>query len=264
VNTNSLLIYSILVRQRGHIVKIRFPHSVAAVLVGVIVGAILGYLIRSMAIGLAVGVVLGVRTGRITYWRKGAGYGALIGLIVGASVDPLFIQGSSSSVSAFFTMGLFGAAYGALIGGLTCQALKLIPSIHAFFYRLTGGKFGGRRLGLQVLLLTTTGRKTGKSRTTPLGYFEHEGGYILCASSGGAETHPGWFYNLKNQPQVRIQINDRQMKVKAEIVGKEQRAQLWARLIELSPAYALYANRTRRQIPLVILRIKSLDSTEHD
>lgn len=127
-------------------------------------------------------------------------------------------------------------------------------AIAVFLYRLTDGKFGGRVQGLRVLLLTTTGRKTAKKRTTPLGYFEDDGSYVIIGSNAGFETHPAWFLNLKSNPRATIQVKDRQFQVNAEIAGPEKRGRLWARLIELAPGYANYAKRTRREIPLVILR----------
>ncbi len=121
-------------------------------------------------------------------------------------------------------------------------------------YQLTDGKFGGRVQGLQVLLLTTTGRKTGRERTTPLGYFMENDNYIITASNAGRDTHPAWFYNLRANPHVRIEIQDRQIEAEAEVVAPQKRSALWSQLISLSPAYANYAKKTSREIPLVILR----------
>ena len=126
-------------------------------------------------------------------------------------------------------------------------------ALHVFLYRLTGGKFGGKVQGLRVLLLTTTGRKTGKKRTTPLGYFEHDGGYVIIGSNAGFDTHPAWFHNLKGNPHATVEVNDRQFEASAEVVGPDERGQLWARLVEIAPAYANYANKTSREIPLVTL-----------
>ncbi len=130
---------------------------------------------------------------------------------------------------------------------------RFLMAIAVFLYRLTNGKFGGRMQGLQVLLLTTTGRKTGKIRTTPLGYFEADGGYIIIGSNAGFDTHPAWFHNLRSNPRAVIRVRDGQFKVNAEIAGKEKRDRFWAQLIELAPGYDSYAKRTRREIPIVIL-----------
>jgi deazaflavin-dependent oxidoreductase (nitroreductase family) len=131
---------------------------------------------------------------------------------------------------------------------------RVVLNVYAFLYRLTGGRIGGRVQGLRVLLLTSTGRKTGKHRTTPLGYFEDDGGYVIIGSNAGSDTNPAWFYNLRTNPRATIQIGDKQLKVLAEIAQSDKRTQLWARLIELAPLYANYARKTSREIPLVTLR----------
>jgi deazaflavin-dependent oxidoreductase (nitroreductase family) len=126
-------------------------------------------------------------------------------------------------------------------------------AVYVFLYRLTGGKFGGKVQGLRVLLLTTTGRRTGRKRTIPLGYFEHDGGYVIIGSNAGFDTHPAWFHNLKGNPRATVEVNDRRFEASAEIVGPDERGRLWARLVEIAPAYANYANKTSREIPLVTL-----------
>jgi len=106
-----------------------------------------------------------------------------------------------------------------------------------------------------VLLSTTTGRKTGKQRTTPLGYFEYDGGYVVAGSYvalGG--RYPAWFHNLTSHPQVTLQIRDRQLTARAARADPELRQQLWARLVELVPGYAAYQRRTTREIPMAILQ----------
>jgi deazaflavin-dependent oxidoreductase (nitroreductase family) len=120
-------------------------------------------------------------------------------------------------------------------------------------YRLSNGKFGGRVQGLQVLLLTTIGRKTGEERTTPLGYFMDAGNYIITASNAGRDRYPAWFHNLRAGPHLKIEIKDRQLEAEAEVASSEKRGLLWSQLISLSPAYANYTKRTNREIPLVIL-----------
>lgn len=130
---------------------------------------------------------------------------------------------------------------------------RIFFDLYVFFYRLTHGKFGGHVQGLPVLLLRTTGRKTGRERTTPLGYFMQDGNYIITASNAGREKHPAWFYNLRANPQVTLEIQDQQVRANAEVAAPEKRNALWSRLISLSPAYANYARKTTRQIPLIIL-----------
>jgi deazaflavin-dependent oxidoreductase (nitroreductase family) len=131
---------------------------------------------------------------------------------------------------------------------------RFFMAIYVSLYRLTGGKFGGRVQGLPVLLLTTTGRRTGKMRIAPLGYFKHDGNYVVTASNAGFDTHPGWFHNLKSHPQVALQIGDKQLSAIAEPANPTLRQQLWTELVERAPGYAAYQKRTTRVIPVVLLR----------
>jgi deazaflavin-dependent oxidoreductase (nitroreductase family) len=126
-------------------------------------------------------------------------------------------------------------------------------SLAIFLYRLTGGKFMGEIAGLHVLLLSTTGRKTGKQRTTPLGYFNENGDYVIIASNAGAEANPGWFYNLKDASSVVIEVERQRLTVKPEVVGHDKRAQFWAKLVAMAPGYAGYEHKTSREIPLILL-----------
>jgi len=128
-----------------------------------------------------------------------------------------------------------------------------IHNISISLYRLTQGKIGGRVQGLSVLLLKTVGRKTGVERTTPVGYFMDHGNYIITASNAGRNTHPDWFHNLHANPRVTIEIKDHQLEAEAEVADSEKRSALWSQLISLSPTYANYAKKTKREIPLVIL-----------
>jgi len=131
---------------------------------------------------------------------------------------------------------------------------QLFMAVHVGLYRLSEGKLGGSMRGLKVLLLTTTGRKSGKVHVVPLGCFDWQGGYVIVASNGGQPTHPAWYYNLKSQPQVTVQIFDKVVPVTAEVLTSEARAQAWQQVITTAPSYANYAKQTTREIPLVLLR----------
>ncbi len=131
---------------------------------------------------------------------------------------------------------------------------KRIPLIHAFVYRLTGGRVGSEMRGFKVLLLTSVGRKTGKARTNPLGYFMDGGNYIIIASNAGFDTHPAWYHNLKAHPDTTIQVKHQGIRVKAETANPAERQRLWAKLMEIAPSYADYEKQTRRVIPIVVLQ----------
>lgn len=130
---------------------------------------------------------------------------------------------------------------------------KLFMALHVWLYRLSGGKLGGTMRGFKVLLLTTIGRKSGKTYTTPLGRFDHEGGYIIVASNAGQPTHPAWYYNLKSNPHVTVQVLDQVIPATAEVLSGEARAQAWRQVIATAPSYADYEKRTSREIPLILL-----------
>ena len=126
-------------------------------------------------------------------------------------------------------------------------------SAHAALYRASGGRVGASMIGLGVLLLTTTGSKSGQPRTTPLGFLPDGETYILVASNGGAAQHPAWYVNLRHHPRARIQVRDRTIEVYAETATGERRGALWTKVIADAPGYQGYARRTAREIPLVVL-----------
>jgi len=131
--------------------------------------------------------------------------------------------------------------------------LKVMIPTTVFLYRLTGGVIGGRVQTLPVLLLTTTGRTSGKPRTVPVAYLRDGSTYVIIASYAGLPRHPAWFLNLESHPEATIQLKKRQMQVKAETANQEKKRELWARLMEVAPGYADYQKRTSRDIPMVIL-----------
>jgi deazaflavin-dependent oxidoreductase (nitroreductase family) len=132
--------------------------------------------------------------------------------------------------------------------------MKLWMAIHAGIYRLSGGKLGGSMGGSRVLLLTTTGRKSGKAHTVPLGCFDHKDGYVVVASNRGQATHPAWYHNLKSNPRVTVQVLDKVVSVTTEVLSGEARAKAWQQVITTAPSYAGYEKQTTREIPLILLR----------
>lgn len=132
--------------------------------------------------------------------------------------------------------------------------IQLFMAIHVRLYRLTSGKFGGDMRGFKVLLLSVIGRKSGKQRTVPLGFFERPGGYVVVASNGGQPTHPSWYHNLKSHPQVTIQVFDKVIPAAAEILAGEERTQMWQQIVAIAPPFAEYEKQTSREIPLIFLR----------
>jgi deazaflavin-dependent oxidoreductase (nitroreductase family) len=131
--------------------------------------------------------------------------------------------------------------------------IKLIDKIHTFLYACTRGLVGGRVDGLDILLLTTLGRKTGLARSVPLPYFASGAGYVLVASFGGNPKNPHWFHNILANPEVGVQQGRRSWTTRAHVPEAEERERLWAELTHEFPRYQVYQTRTSRQIPLVVI-----------
>lgn len=125
---------------------------------------------------------------------------------------------------------------------------------HVRRYEETDGEEGHIWLnGVPCLVLTTTGRKTGKERKFALIYQEHEGDYVIVASKGGAETHPGWYLNLVDNPDVTVQVGADKFPAKARTASGEERAALWSTMAAVWPDYDKYQANTEREIPVVVL-----------
>jgi deazaflavin-dependent oxidoreductase (nitroreductase family) len=137
---------------------------------------------------------------------------------------------------------------------LSTRGPTLTFRLHLLAYRLTGGLLIGTSGRMPVLLLTTTGRKSGQPRTWPLSYFRDGDRIVLIASNRGRPTHPGWYLNLVANPCANIQIRRRVRPVVAETAASEDRERLWARAVAMEPLYTQYARDTAREIPVVLVR----------
>ncbi len=133
-------------------------------------------------------------------------------------------------------------------------ALTLIGTLHRRLYRWSGGRVGGTLRGGSVLLLTTTGRRTGQARTWPLCYLAVGDELVLIASARGAPCHPAWYLNLRAHPRVRIQRGGTTHTMVARTAAGTERARLWERVVEQYPVCAAYQRQTSRAFPLVLLR----------
>jgi proline iminopeptidase len=125
---------------------------------------------------------------------------------------------------------------------------------HVRLYRETDGETGHEwREGSSILLLTTTGRRSGKEITTPLIYDLDGDAPVIVASKGGAPDDPGWFKNLAQTPEVGVQIKGDRFAARARIAEGEERERLWKLMNEVWPHYDEYAAKTDREIPVVVL-----------
>ena len=138
--------------------------------------------------------------------------------------------------------------------GPPAAVFRLISAAHAFLYRLTSGKLGGRIGKGPILLLETIGRASGKRRMTPLLYVADGDRLVVIASKSGAPRHQDWWLNLERNPRAQVQVGRRRMTVQAEEVTGPERERLWARLLEIYPSYQDYQRRTARQIPVIVLQ----------
>jgi deazaflavin-dependent oxidoreductase (nitroreductase family) len=140
------------------------------------------------------------------------------------------------------------------------KIISFFSQLNVAVYRWTAGFLGSTwRLGsafpwgIPLLLLTTLGRKTGRPRTTPLGFIEEGDKVIVAASQLGLPKDPLWYKNLQAHPECRVQIKRRKMKMRARTAAPEERAHLWPKLVAHYSGFAKYQARTERVIPVVIL-----------
>jgi deazaflavin-dependent oxidoreductase (nitroreductase family) len=134
------------------------------------------------------------------------------------------------------------------------QAETLYGQEHVDRYRETGGEVGHIwKRGSKILLLTTTGRKTGNQSTTPLIYEADGDRYVIIASKGGAPEHPGWYLNLEKSPDVELQVKDEVFRARAHTAEGEERERLWKLAAQQWPDYDAYQTKTDREIPVVVL-----------
>ena len=130
---------------------------------------------------------------------------------------------------------------------------RLVTGFHEAVYRLSNGRIGNRGFGMPVLILTTTGRKTGKQRTTMLTSPVQDGeSVVLVASYGGDDRHPTWFLNLRDNPDVEVTMEGRTRRMRARVATPDEKAELWPRVVTAYSGYGQYQTRTDRDIPLVI------------
>src|SRR5215208_5644610 len=143
----------------------------------------------------------------------------------------------------------------ARLGPMPIQDDDLYGAEHVRVYRETGGERGYLwRNGTEILLLTTRGRSSGEERTSPLIHRADGDRWILIASDGGSADHPGWFKNIQARPDdVSIQVMDEVVPVRASIAEGDERERLWRAMAEVWPSYDTYAQRTDREIPVVVL-----------
>ncbi len=130
---------------------------------------------------------------------------------------------------------------------------------HTAVYRATRGRIGHRIPGgPSMLLLDHVGAKSGTERTSPLLYVKDGDDVVIVASKGGHPKHPAWFHNLRANPDATIQVGRQRRAVRARVASSEERPRLWEKAVKSYSGYSGYQERTDREIPLVILKPRSL------
>jgi deazaflavin-dependent oxidoreductase (nitroreductase family) len=131
--------------------------------------------------------------------------------------------------------------------------ITIAPPIDRFLMRVSGGRFNSSSGIAPVLLLETTGRKSGKLRTAPLLFLRDNGRYVVIASKGGHPKHPDWYFNVRATPQVKVVTGGRTISCTASEAAGDERAALWKRATDFNPGFDTYQRRAGRRIPVIVL-----------
>jgi deazaflavin-dependent oxidoreductase (nitroreductase family) len=132
-------------------------------------------------------------------------------------------------------------------------AINSLSKTHLAVHRVTRGRVLGSVAGMPVLLLTTTGRRSGRARTTPLTFFRDGTDLVVIGSNGGADRPPDWSLNLQHTPRAVVEIGTDTLLVTARPASGQQRERLWVVITATYAGYARYQERTTRRIPVVLL-----------
>ena len=131
--------------------------------------------------------------------------------------------------------------------------IRFFSALNRGWYKLTGGRIGGKFHGAPLVLLTTTGRKTGKERTWPLLSIKQGDSYLFAASFGGHDEHPAWYLNLAANPDVSVQEGSTTVRGRARVATGAEREQLYQKFVDVYSTYGDYAKATTREIPVVVV-----------
>ena len=124
---------------------------------------------------------------------------------------------------------------------------------HVERYEATDGEEGHDWQGTTTLILTTTGRRSGEPRPTPLIYRRHRDALLVVASNGGSDEPPAWYRNLEADPEVQVQVKADRFQARARDAGPDEKPEMWRTMTGAWPAYDDYQQKTEREIPVVVL-----------
>lgn len=120
-------------------------------------------------------------------------------------------------------------------------------------FRANEGKVGGNFAGKPLLLLHTTGAKSGEERVNPVAYTKDGDKLVVIASKGGAPTHPDWYHNIVAHPEVTVEVGTEKIEATASIANEPERRRLYDEMIKIMPGFADYEKKTTRSIPVIVL-----------
>jgi deazaflavin-dependent oxidoreductase (nitroreductase family) len=131
--------------------------------------------------------------------------------------------------------------------------ISLLGEKHVKVYQETNGEQGYLWNGVPILLLTTTGRKSGQPRTIPIIFTPYKNSFVIIASKGGSPEHPKWYLNIQDNPNVTVQVKAEVFKAAARTAQSPEREVIWSEALKSWPNFDVYQSRTTRQIPVVII-----------
>jgi len=135
------------------------------------------------------------------------------------------------------------------------RLIKLFMYLNAFLMRTSKGRIGSKLSTQTILLLETTGRKTGQLREIPIAYFFHEEKYLIVASNWGKDTNADWYLNLRKNPHAKLIVNGKVLQVVAYEAQGDEYARLWEYATKQHPPYVNYQKMTTRHIPIVVFEV---------
>ena len=131
---------------------------------------------------------------------------------------------------------------------------KIFTGAHAKIYKLSGGRIGDKMAGGNIILLGTTGRKSGDRRERPLIAGDHDDGWVVIASWSGHDSHPAWYLNLEANPECELMVGAKKLSTRARVAEGEERERIWKQMAEIYPPYNDYQKSAgNRTIPVVVL-----------
>ena len=136
---------------------------------------------------------------------------------------------------------------------LGATGLRLVGKLNAPVYRLTGGRVGGKLGKAPILLLTTTGRKSGQPRTAPVLYLADEDRFVVINTNAGNDKTPAWSLNLRANPEAEVEIGRKRIPVRSRLAEGDERADLWRRHMQQYEGWDFYESQLDREVGVFVL-----------